>query len=214
MGENGRSQGERSRLEGGVVEFHLHPDLGGTLAHLFLGDIDAAGGVVGERNATFLSHDEPYGTVDTSVDTKQNVVDGDDIGASLVISPHDDLIASAGLECSPDFDDESRVATSMSADQLLIDVDFGASAHAFKAKKDPFVFPLGRTVDVFAIVASSFIEVIVTSLHVLGVPGVRNGDGFPFTIPLRGRLHDIFGKGTFLKFPTLIERQGLTGMNG
>ena len=95
VGENGRSQGERSRLEGGVVEFHLHPDLGGTFAHLFLGDIDAAGGVVGERNATFLSHDEPYGTVDTSVDTKQNVVDGDDIGASLVISPHDDLIAPA-----------------------------------------------------------------------------------------------------------------------
>ena len=157
------------------------------------------------NDITRFRHHQPYRAVDSTIDTKQYVIRGNDIKACGIVCLHYNLIFLAELHLRTNLAYKSGISSFMRAGQIPIDINLGTRTYTFKAQEDTFTFQTFGESALFPVIGCTFIESRHLFLHIIGIPRMRDGYFLPIRIPFLHGLHSFFRERPFLKLPTVIE---------
>ena len=175
------------RVAVGVQQLHGHAAVGGVVPGL---DLDGAALVIGRRfgrhldagaavvvqiKVVFVDDQQRDGAVDTAVERKVCFLRVDAV-VFAVVHFHQQVVF--GRQHVGDVGAERRVPAVMLADDLPVELHFGRSVDAVELQVDALragvIFRRGK----FGLVgAGKALVVVAAVLAVLGVPGMRQGDG-------------------------------------
>ena len=207
---NGVFECYSSRLKSGIIQFHFYGDIGRFLRYILLGDVDTRRGTIGNRYVILFGYNQPYGTINTAVDTEKVLIDRNYIGTGFIVGFNNDFILGTEFERCTYFACKGRITTFVRTCQFPVDIHFGTGSYPFETQKNTLTLQVVGKELCFAVVACPFVERARLYLHIHGIPGMWNFDRFPLSIPLGGGSHRICSKRTFLKLPAGIESRDLT----
>ena len=160
-----------------------------------------------------LGHHQRHRTINASIYPEKAVVHRNDIRTSRIVGFHHNLIFLSILQLFTNLTDKGRIPTLMRAHQIAVDIYFRTSAHSFKTQEQAFPFHRFRHHISLPVISCSLIKRIRLHLHVLRIPGMRNGYFSPLALPLGRSLHHVRSERAFFKPPAFIKADNLSRKN-
>ena len=138
------------------------------------------------------------------------MVHRNDIRTSCIVCLHHNLIALPIFYLLTNLTDKSGISSLVCTHQITVDIHFRTSPHTFKAQEQTFpLHGLGNHISL-TIISRPLIKRVCLYLHILRIPGMRDGHLCPFTLPLGSCLHHVCCKRPFFKQPAIIKTDYLS----